>query len=276
VLRDAVIRVELRERPPREEVVLVGGVHEPVSERGAVARLPPLDRCDVSRGFGRGVGPHLRLPVVRAHAERHHTERRERREAVEHAEQRVVEHRAVVDPRAHDDLPVNLDAGVEQQREPAEAGGAAPVAQQAGADVRVGGVDADVQRTEPLGDHPLQIGLGEAREGCEVSVEERQAIVVVLQVEALPHPFGKLIDEAERAMVVTRAHAIEHRARELESQGGAVGLVDHDESLEPSPPQFQLHTRAVGVQLVRDDVAEVVTVDRDDLVARVDARVGSR
>ena len=51
-------------------------------------------------------------------------------------------------------------------------------------DVGIGGVDAHVERAQPLGDDPLEVGLGEAGERGEVPVEERQAVVVVLEVEA--------------------------------------------------------------------------------------------
>ena len=90
-------------------------------------------------------------------------------------------------PGAHDDLAVDLDAGVEQRAEPAQARGAAPVAQQPGPHLGVGGVDAHVERAQPLGHDALEVGLGEAGERREVPVEERQAVVVVLQVEAAPH-----------------------------------------------------------------------------------------
>ena len=219
---------------------------------------------------------HLGLAVVRAHAERHDAERREPREPVEHAEQRVVEHGAVVDARAHDDLAVHLDAGVEQQREPAQARRAAPVAQQPRADVGVGGVDAHVERAEPLGDDPFEVGLGEAGERREVPVEERQPVVVVLQVQAPPHALRQLVDEAERAVVVAGAHPVEDRARELEAERRAVGLVDHDQPLEAAAPDLELDTRPVGLELVRDDVAEILAVDRDDLVAGDDAGARGR
>ena len=79
------------------------------------------------------------------------------------------------------------------------------------ADVGVGGVDAHVQRRQPLGDHPLEVGLGEAGERGEVPVQERQAVVVVLQVQAAAHALGQLVDEAELAVVVAGAHPVEHR-----------------------------------------------------------------
>jgi hypothetical protein len=116
--------------------------------------------------------PHVGLGVVVAHAEWDDADAGQLREAVEHPEERVVERRTVVHPGADHDLAVDLDAVVEQEPEPPQAGGAPPVAQQPGPQVRIGGVDAHVEGAEPLVDDPLQIGLGETGQGCEVSVEK--------------------------------------------------------------------------------------------------------
>ena len=85
----------------------------------------------------------------------------------------------VVDTGADHDLAVDLDAVVEQGPQPAQAGGAPPVAQHAGPDLGIGGVNAHPQRRQALGDDPFEVGLGEAGEGGEVAVEERQPVVVV-------------------------------------------------------------------------------------------------
>ena len=102
------------------------------------------------------------------------------------------------------------------------------------AHVGIGRVDADVQRPEPLGHDPLEVGLGETGERREVPVEERQPVVVVLQVQALAHALGQLVDEAERAVVVAGAHPVEHRARQLDAERRALGLVDVRRPLEPA------------------------------------------
>ncbi len=121
VLRTLVVRPERRERTVREEVVLVGGVHEATTERVGETRLPTFDDVDDGLRFGERVLAHLVLVVVRAHPERHDPDGRKRREPVEDPEEGVVEHRAVVDAGAHDDLAVHLDARVEQQLQPAQA-----------------------------------------------------------------------------------------------------------------------------------------------------------
>ena len=80
-----------------------------------------------------------------------------------------------------------------------------------GPHVGVGGVDAHVERRQPLGDHPLEVGLGEAGQRGEVPVEERQPVVVVLQVQAAAQARRQLVDEAELAVVVAGADLVEQR-----------------------------------------------------------------
>ena len=104
--------------------------------------------------------------------------------SVEDAGERVVERLAVVDPGAHDDLAAHLDAVVEERAQPAQARRASRVAQHPRAQLGIGGVDADVQRRQPLGDDPLEVGLGEPGQRREVPVQEAQPVVVVLQVQA--------------------------------------------------------------------------------------------
>ena len=110
------------------------------------------------------------------------------------------------------------DVVVEQQPQPPQRRGAPAVLQQIGPHLGIGGVDAHVQGRQALGDHPFQVGLGEAGQRGEVPVEERQAVVVVLQVQAAAHALGQLVDEAELAVVVAGPHPVEHRRVDLDAE----------------------------------------------------------
>ena len=212
--------------------------------------------------------PHPRLGVVAADAERHDAERGELGVAVEHAGQGVLEDGTVVDAGAHHDLAVHLDAVVEQRAEPAQARGAPAVPEHLGPHLGVGGVDRDVERAEPLGDHPLEVGLGEPGEGREVPVEEAQPVVVVLEVEALPQTRRQLVDEAELAVVVAGAHLVEQRRLHLHAEGLARPLVDLHGELEP-PAEVEHRVGVVDEEPPLDDVAGHLTVDGVDLVAHL-------
>ncbi len=272
MLRQLVVGVDRGKRAPGDQVVLVGCVDEATTERARETTLPLLDDVEHPHRLGARVCPHVGLGGVVADAERHDADGCEARETVEHTEQRVVERVAVVDPRAHHHLAVYLDATVEERRQPAQARCAAAVPQQSGPQVRIGRVDAHVERAELLREHPFEVGLGEPRERGEVPIEKGKAIVVVLQVQAATHPLRELVDETEGAVVVARANAVEHRALEIEPEGRAGGFVDDDQLFEPAAPELELHAGLVGLDLIADDVAHRFAVEREELVAGEEPR----
>ncbi len=214
VLREVVVGLERGERPVGEQVVLVGGVHEPAAQRGQEALLPRGRPCR-SRARPRpgcaaaspvrwcaSLTPSGTTPTVASAGNRSSTPS----SVSSSASPSLMPGHTTIWPCTS--MPASSSSA-----EPPQARRAAAVAQQPGAQLGVGGVDADVQRAQPLGDHTLEVGLGEAGERGEVAVEEREPVVVVLQREALPHPLRQLVDEAERAVVVAGAHPVEHRAR---------------------------------------------------------------
>jgi hypothetical protein len=137
-------------------------------------------------------------------------------------------------------------------------------------------VDAHVERGQLLGHHALEVGLGEAGEGREVPVEERQPIVVVLEVEAAAQPRRELVDEAELAVVVARAHPVEQRRVDLDPERLAGPLLDLDQRVEPAAPQLEGQGRLVDEHPPLDQVARDRAVDREDLVALDDAGARGR
>ncbi len=267
---EALVGVGLGERPPGQQVVLVGGEDQPSAQHPQEALLGRVHDVDHDLGLGPGGGSHPRLGVVAAHAQGDDAQRRQLRVAVEHAGEGVGQDGPVVDPRAADDLPVHLDVVVEQRPQPAQRRRPPPVPQQVRPDRRVGGVDADVERADPLGDDPLQVGLGEAGQGGEVPVEEAQPVVVVLEVEALPQPRRQLVDEAELAVVVAGADLVEQRAVDLDAErlAGPLGHLDGD--LQPTPPEVEHRVRLVGEPAPLDDVAGGLAVDGQHLVVDQD------
>ena len=63
---------------------------------------------------------------------------------------------------------------------------------------------------------------------------------------------------------------------ELHAERRAVGLVDLDDPLQTAPPEVELDVRTVGLELVRDHVADRLAVDREHLVAHDHARERGR
>ena len=195
-------------------------------------------------------------------------------EAVEERQQGLLEYRCVVDTGADDHLGVDLDAIVEEDVEPPETGRPPGVPQETGPNVGVGGVDGDVERAQALGDDPLGVELGEPRQGGEVPVEEGEPVVIVLEVEALPHPLGQLVDETELAVVVAGADSVEHGRVDSSTQRLAFALQDPHPPVDrrPEPSHEQLEIAAIGHLLPFDHVERFCPIDREHLVADGESR----
>ncbi len=276
VLGEPLVRVGLRERKPGLQVVLVGREHHPAAEHRQEGRLPPLDGLDDGAAsaavWGRMFGSvEYRLtPSGTAHIVA------SVRVLVEHAGEGVVEHDSVVEAGAHHDLTVDLHAVVEQRPQPPQRGGASTVAEHPRAHLGIGGVDGDEQRRQPLGHDPLEVALREPGEGGEVPVQEGQSVVVVLEVEALPHPGRQLVDEAELAVVVTGAHLVEEGGADLDAEQLPLVLLDDHRVLEAPAGDDELEVGFVGEEPVLDDVARDLAVHGHQLIAGQDPRPGSR
>ena len=103
----------------------------------------------------------------------------------------------------------------------------------------------------------------------EVAVEEGQAVVVVLDGEALAHVRRDHVDEAEVAVIRTVADAIENGRLELDAELLIDLLLERDHLLL-AVGVFDEHVDLLvghGKAQV-DDVAEALPVDLEDLVAR--------
>ena len=134
-------------------------------------------------------------------------------------------------------------------------------------------MDGDEQGAEPFGEHPLEVHLGEAGQGGEVSVEEGQPVVVVLQREAAPHPLRQLVDEAELAVVVTRPDPVEDGGGDLGPEGltRLLGHLDGEGLVDTAAADHQVEVGLVGQQAVLDHVAGRTAVEEQDLVAGTQA-----
>ena len=77
---------------------------------------------------------------------------------------------------------MDLDPVLEQGPQPTQTRPAPRVAQHRRANRRVRGMNRDVQRSEPLLDHPGEVEFGEAGQCREVAVEERESVIIILQI----------------------------------------------------------------------------------------------
>ena len=240
--------------------------------------LPLADRVEDALGLLQGVGTHLGFVGVAAEPERNRAHARESRVAVQYAGQCVLEGGTVVDPRADDDLAVHLYAPIEEDFQPAQAGGALRIAEHVGPQLGVGRVDGHEQRSEPLGEDALGVEFGETGEGGEVPVEERQPIVIVLEIEASPHAFGQLVDEAEGAVVVTGPNPVEDGRGDLHAEWLPRTLADpyHPGQRRTGAANEDAEVARVAEPLEIDDVARLLSVNAEELVSHGQTGAGCR
>lgn len=173
----------------------------------------------------------------------------------------------VVALRHEHDLRMHLDARLDERDQPAQRHRATRVTQHRRPQRGVRGMHRDVEGPQAFGDDPFEVRLGETRERREVAVEEREAIVVVLDVQRPSQALRQLVDEAELAVVVAGGHPVEHGVRELRPERHARRLVDGH--LERHTASLDLEHRVCVVDelAVLDDVPRLHAVHRDQHVA---------
>src|SRR5262249_46242599 len=139
-----------------------------------------------------------------------------------------------------DDLGVKPDPVSSEVAELLDDIGGGRVTQQPAPGDWVGSVDRDIQRREPVLDDPLNVLRLEVGEGGKIAILEREPVIVVPDVEHLPEPFGKAVDEAEIAAVGAAADSGRlHRYPEGLAQGpfdvefdlGTIGLANLEDEL---------------------------------------------
>ena len=128
-------------------------------------------------------------------------------------------------------------------------------------------MDRYVQRSEALLDDPSQVELGEPGQRREVAVEERQPVVVVLQVQRLAHSRGQLIDEAELAVVVAGLHPVEDRRVQPQTERSPGFLDDVETEVETGAAHDKFDLGFVDELLVLDHIGGQDSVDRHQFVA---------
>ena len=273
---EALVVLRIGEGLLRHQVVLVRGEHHPPPEALQEHLLPLVDGMHHRAGLVDRVQAHRGLGVVAAEPERHHGDGLEFRVLVEHTGHGALEHVAVVHARAEHDLATNRDAVVEQRPQPPQAHPATGVLEHPVAHLVVGRVDADVQRREAFGDDTLEVGFGEAGQGREVAVQEREAVVVVLEVQAAAQPLRQLVDEAELTVVVAGADPIEHRARHLGPERLTGSFLHLDRQLQTAAQDVEGDLRVVGGEAPFDDVAGHGAVQSGHHVADLQTGVRGR
>ena len=200
-------------------------------------------------------------PVIPRQAHRHDADRAHCRIQAGQVADGAIQVRAVVEAGHHHDLRVRLDPQASQAAELSHHVGGGGVAEETAAQVRVSGVDRDVERAEALLANALPVTLVQVGQREVVAEEKGVAIVVVFDVQGAAQARRHLGDEAERAAVVATADAIESGMGELQAQRLVVAPFRLDGELLPAPAHPQRQVLLGPVEPHVNRIAQTVAVD---------------
>ena len=204
--------------------------------------------------------------------DRHHGHRRHAGMELAQLAHGALEVRPVVEPGAQHDLRVEPDPGVGQAAEAlhevALDGLGAP--EQEVPQHRVGGVHRDIEGREAEVDDALDLAVREVGQRDVVAVEERQPVVVVLDVEALAEALRQLVDEAEHALVGACRDLRRLRRLALETEVPAPLPLEHDRARASRPVDVDRELLLPGLDVEVDQVPETLPVHPQEPIARLE------
>jgi len=176
---------------------------------------------------------------------------------------RAVKMRTVVAARCEHGLRVDFDVHLGQPRQVFHDLPGAGIVHQPDAHIRLGRVNGDVEWAEVLFRDARPIAFIQVGEGDVIAVEERETVVVVLDVERPAQPRRHLADEAKVAVVAARANfAVEQLGFEGETQSLPVTAIGIQRLLPARPFDQEFQLWLGGVELHVDHVAQRHPIER--------------
>ena len=129
---------------------------------------------------------------------------------------------------------------------------------------RVGGMDGNIDGADAQIHDPLHFPGREVRQRHIVAQKKTQPRIIVLEIHGLPHPFGKLVDKAEDAVVGAGTGPVHQVGLKVQSQILAFVLADLHRTLLPfRGPEHNGETAVIGIELIVQYVPYGISVDGD-------------
>ena len=107
----------------------------------------------------------------------------------------------IIEAFAQNNLAVHFDSGLIKRVHLFQCFPGEPVVEHPAAQVRIHGLEGNVDGLQAESDDPLQIMPAHVGQGHIVSLEEGQPGIVVFKIERIPHPRRHLVDKTEDALI---------------------------------------------------------------------------
>jgi len=295
-LRKAIILRSRRHLPAGHQIELVTEIKEGFAAFGAKSLLPLFDSLDDSLGLrwlvatdfdlARREIAHtvtrvaqlfaLPLQPVPGQANRHPGNRSQSLELVQII-QRPVELLAVVHTRAQHQLGMKIETICFQSCQIVEDLRSLGVPDQRDPQLRIGGMDGHMQRTDALAFDTRPVLFGEICQRDEAAVQHRIAEIIVHHIERLAHALRNLLDETERAGVLTQPDAIERGIREGDPPVFIATQFEIKRFGVVAARDLETDRLGLRMELKVDEIDHRPAIDRHNTVARLESElIGQR
>ena len=181
---------------------------------------------------------------------------------------------AVIEAGADNDLGIDADVVRGQLGDILEHLAAAGVFHQFDPQLRVGGVDRDIDGADVHFDDAGDVLIGHIGEGDIAAEQEAHAAVVILKVEGFAHALGQLIDEAENALIGAVVLAIHEVIGKFQPQLVVLLFFDVKGERLAVPFHFDGEGSIDHIKAVIQHIVDEIAVDGDQAVAGPDAGFG--
>ena len=173
---------------------------------------------------------------------------------------------AVVHAAAKHQLTVDGNAALHQTGQVLEHLAAALIGQHPHPQLGVGGVHRDIDRRDVHLDDAVDLVILHIGHSDVVTEQKAQPLVIILEIQALAHTRGQLVDEAEHTVVGAGMLCIAQIGLEPAAKGAALRPLHLPLPDAVRYPGFQVEAAAVGIKIVVQRVVQLVVVHAQQLV----------
>ena len=179
---------------------------------------------------------------------------------------------AVVDAAAEHQLAVDSNAALHQTGQVLEHLAAALIGQHSHPQLGVGGVHRDIDGRDVHLDDAVDLVILHIGHGDVVAEQKAQPLVIILEIQALAHTRGQLVDEAEHAVVGAGMLLVAQIGGEIAAKGAALRAPDIPLPDAVGNLCLQVKAAAVGIKIIVQRIVQLIFIHAQQLIAGLQAQ----